>query len=69
MAKPDDSRIERLLEGVQSALLATERENAARHIELIEAIRCKVGLLEKLNALAARLKKVAKALAVLDAKT
>jgi hypothetical protein len=64
-----DSRLERLVEGVQDALLATERENAERHIELIAAIRGKADVLGKLNALKSRLARIAKALAVLDAKT
>lgn len=66
---PDESRIERLLEGVQDALLATERENAERHEELIHAIRGRVDILGRLNRLSVRLSRVAKALAALDAKT
>jgi len=67
--EPDDSRIERLLEGVQFALLATERQNVERHVQLIEAIRERVDVLGRLNRLATRLAKIAKALAALDAKT
>ena len=65
----DSSRLERLVEGVQDALLATERANAARHIELMAALGCGNDLLGKLNALKARLAKIAKALASLDAQT
>ena len=80
MAKEDHdhehgSRLERLVEGVQDALLATERanvererNNAARHIELMAAIG-KSDILGRLNALKSRLEKLAKALACLDAKT
>lgn len=64
-----DSRLERLVEGVQCALLATERENAVRHGELLAAIRGKSDVLGKLNALKARLARLAKALAMLDAQT
>jgi len=64
-----DSRLECLVEGVQDALLATERANAARHGELLAAIRGKTDILGKLNALNARLAKLAKALAKLDAQT
>ena len=64
-----DSRLERLVEGVQDALLMTERENAVRHRELVAAIQGKSDVLGKLNALKARLAKLAKALATLDAQT
>jgi len=64
-----DSRLELLIEGVQSALLHTERENAKRHIELIAAIRGESDILGRLNALKSRLAKIAKALATLDEKT
>jgi len=63
------SRLERLVEGVQDALLATERANAARHIEVMAALGGKPDFLGKLNALKSRLEKVAKALACLDAQT
>jgi len=72
MAKPtvpDESRLERLIIGVQDALLATERQNAQRHVELIEAIRERVDILGRLNRLNSRLARVARALAALDAKT
>ncbi len=73
MANPhdhdQDSRLERLIEGVQDALLATERANATRHVELIAAIRGKTDILGKLNDLRSRLSKVAKALSTLDEKT
>jgi len=74
MAKDDhdhehgDSRLERLVEGVQDALLATERANVARHIELMAALG-KPDFLGKLNALRSRLDKIAKALKTLDAAT
>jgi len=65
-----DSRLERLIEGVQDALLATERENAKRHIELIAALKGKPdNVLGRLNALQSRLAKIATALATLDEKT
>jgi|GEM_PF-1773236 hypothetical protein len=60
------SRLERLVEGVQDALLHTERENAARHIELMAALQGKPDFLGKLNALGSRLCKIAKALKALD---
>jgi len=63
------SRLERLVEGVQDALLHTERENAARHIELMAALQGGNDTLGKLNALRMRLTKIAKALALLDAQT
>lgn len=62
------SRLERLVEGVQDALLATERANVARHIELMAALG-KPDFLGKLNALRSRLDKIAKALKTLDAAT
>jgi lipid A disaccharide synthetase len=71
MSKDDhqqDSRLERLIEGVQDALLATERANAVRHIELMAALG-KPDVLGRLNALKSRLAKIAKALAALDEKT
>jgi len=64
-----DSRLERLIEGVQNALLATERANAARHIELMAVLRGESDFLGRLNALKSRLAKIAKALATLDEKT
>ena len=65
-----DSRLERLIEGVQDALLATERENAKRHIELVALLRGEPdNILGKLNALQSRLAKIAKALAALDNQT
>ena len=66
-----DSRLERLIEGVQNALLATERANVMRHIELIAVlIRGKPdNVLGRLNALQSRLAKIAQALATLDEKT
>ncbi len=70
MANPhEESRLERLVEGVQDALAQTERANAVRHGELLDAIRGKSDILGKLNALRARLAKVAKALSTLDAQT
>jgi len=60
------SRLERLVEGVQDALLATERANAARHIELMAVLRGESDFLGKLNALGSRLRKIAKALKTLD---
>jgi hypothetical protein len=60
-----DSRLERLVEGVQGALLATERENVKRHIELMAALG-KPDVLGRLNDLKSRLGKIAKALATLD---
>jgi hypothetical protein len=63
-----DSRLERLVEGVQDALLATERANAVRHIELMAALG-KPDILGRLNALRSRLDKIAKALKTLDAAT
>ena len=63
------SRLERLVEGVQDALLATERANAARHIELMAALRGESDILGRFNALKSRLAKIAKALATLDEKT
>jgi len=60
------SRLERLVEGVQDALLATERANAARHIELMAAIGKPDNILGRLNALGLRLCKIAKALKALD---
>lgn len=73
MAKDHDpeqgGRLERLVEGVQDALLATERANAVRHVEILSAIRGKTDVLGKLNTLRARLAKLAKALAALDAQT
>jgi len=49
--------------------LHTERENAARHIELMAALQGGNDTLGKLNALRMRLTKIAKALALLDAQT
>jgi hypothetical protein len=60
------SRLERLVEGVQDALLATERANVARHIELMAALGKSDNILGKLNALRSRLCKIAKALKALD---
>jgi len=67
-----DSRLERLIEGVQNALLATERANVVRHIELIAVLSGggkSDNVLGRLNALGSRLAKIATALATLDEKT
>jgi len=70
MANPhEESRLERLVEGVQDALAQTERANVVRHGELLDAIRGKTDILGKLNALRSRLAKIAKALSALDAQT
>ena len=59
------SRLERLVEGVQDALLATERANVVRHNEVMAALG-KPDILGRLNALGSRLCKIAKALKALD---
>ena len=63
------SQLARLVEGVQDALLQTERANAVRHCELLAALKGKSDVLGRLNALNARLARIAKALALLDAQT
>ena len=63
------SRLERLVEGVQDSLLATERANAARHIELMAVLGKPDNILGRLNALRSRLDKIAKAIKTLDAAT
>ncbi len=61
---------ERLLVNIQDTLSETERLNKQRHIELVAAVaRGKVDVLGRLNALGARLAKIAKAMAALDAQT
>ncbi len=55
---------------IQNTLSETERLNKQRHIELVAAVaRGKVDVLGRLHALAARLAKIAKAMAALDAQT
>ena len=60
---------QRLLVEILNALIDTERRNETRHNEVMAALREKVDVLGRLNALRSRLDKIAKALKTLDAAT
>ncbi len=59
----------KLLDAILAVLVETERQNQKRHNALLAEMRGNVNVLEKLNGLRARLAKVAKAVAALDAQT
>ncbi len=60
---------DRLLVEIHNTLTESERLNKQRHVELVAAMRCKSDVLDRLNSLKARLTKIAKAMAALDAQT